>query len=111
MALLCLAYPPYDLPVYDFFQIPLSRSNGDGDALEYKYTAFFLALFECAVDELDLALHEIETFEPISDRWRQYLATGAKRDTVGEKRKNFYGNVTRRANAVMIFNLSPPQAS
>lgn len=65
------------------------------------YTAFFVALFQCAIPELRQALDQIPaTRGSISQRWREYLASGATERAVGKNRSEFYQKVTALANKV-----------
>jgi hypothetical protein len=103
----CPAYPPSDHCISHFFQEP-----GYEDAIERKYTAFFVALFECAVDEVELALDGISsTSSSITERWRDYLSSGATAFAVGDNRQKFYQAVTDLAKKVQILFTKPTQTN
>jgi len=92
------AYPPSDLEVYFYFRDPQSRRPGDEQILERMYLAFFAALFECAVPELQTLLdqHQVDA-DSISGTWRKHLAMGATEHIVGQNREDFYKKVKHAA--------------
>jgi len=96
------AYPPSDIDIYDFFHYP-DRRAGDEDEIECKYIAFFVALFECAVPELEKALDaNPDPGSTIPERWHRYLGWGATADAVGRNREHFYKKVVDCAERVTI---------
>jgi hypothetical protein len=96
--LCCPAYPPSDHNVYSYFVEPEDRTTNDDAILECRYLAFFVALFENAVPELEAALNQIPASDgSIPGRWRTYLAIEATQYAVGQNRKNFYGKVIKDA--------------
>jgi hypothetical protein len=62
------------------------------------YLAFFAALFECAVPELQTLLdqHQVDA-DSISGTWRKHLAVGATEHIVGQNREEFYKKVKHAA--------------
>jgi hypothetical protein len=103
--LCCPAYPPSDHNVYFYFLGPQDRTTNDA-SLEYKYLAFFVALFENAVPELQAALKQIPASDgSIPERWRKYLAIGATEYAVGPNRKKFYGKVIEDSSKVQAYLL------
>jgi hypothetical protein len=103
----CPAYPPFDEGVYYYFREPQARTSDDDVKVECKYLAFFAALFENAVPELQNALDKIPAREgSIPARWRRYLALEGTEYDVGPNRKTFYGKVTEDANRQVRIELT-----
>jgi hypothetical protein len=81
---------------------PTDRTPGDDDAINRKYTAFFVALFKRAGVVLKQVLDEIPaTRGSILKQWCEYLALEATEYAIGKNRKLFYRGVVELAEKVL----------